>query len=182
MRVFLLVLSLLTISSNSFADFAFGYGKSTLDSQAAQEEGVEDDVQIVTFSYDKRHTKSAYSMGLNIYLFDDNEAFTNETTDGTKSSDATGGSLFADYGYNFQVNKTVSFTLKGGYELIIDANRSIAYCDGCDSEKIDLDSGIYAQVGTTLDFTESFGIEMALNQYLNGDTDNALFMNLAFEF
>ncbi len=166
--------------SYAASNINIGYGTVTFDNAKATDEGIEGEASSLTFGYEKGRNNQAFSFGVNIYSIDDNEAFTNSTTGGIKSSSASGIGIFGDYGYKFYPSEKFILSLKAGYEAILDANRSIAYCSGCDYEKIDIDGGLYAQLGGRLYFNDYLGLNINYNKYFSPEDGlaDAVYVNL----
>ena len=156
-----------------------------MDSKVAEEQGVNDSIFVLGAAAERYFTGSdfTFSLGLDLLLFDDKDGFSNQTTGGRKSSSASGGMLFAEYGtkINFGENHQNFVEARAGYSGLLSASRSISYCDGCDSEDIEFDGGTYGLLGVGHSFT-SFDLGLQFQQYFSGDLDNSLRLKISTVF
>jgi len=145
------------------------------------EEGIEDSSTALSFFYTRpKKNKTNFTVGANLYMFDDNEGFTNNTTGGVKSSNAMGVGIFGDIGYRLKANSKLTFIPKAGYEAMISSERSISNCLDCDEEDIDIDAGIYAEIATRFHLKNS-DLQVRFRQFLDGDEglENAIIFDWA---
>ena len=156
-----------------------------IDSTVAKTQKV-DDSTFVWGAAAERYTNDSdftLSLGLDILFLKDKAGFTNNTNKGEKSSSASGGMFFAEYGpkIHFGDNKAHFFDARAGYSVSLGASRSISYCDGCDSEDINIDGGAYGILGIGHAFN-SFDLSLQYQQYFSGDLDNSLRLKISTSF
>lgn len=156
-----------------------------IDSEVAQNQYVDDSTFVLGAAAERFTNDSDFtlSFGLDVLFLKDQAGFTNLTTDGEKSSSASGGMLFAEYGPKlpFGENDEHFFDVRGGYSISLGASRSISYCSGCDSEDIDIEGGAYGILGVGHTFT-SFDLSLQYQQYFSGDLDNSLRLKISTSF
>lgn len=156
-----------------------------MDSKVAEEQGVNDSIFVLGGAAERYSSSSdfTFSLGVDILLFDDKAGFSNQTTDGEKSSSASGGMLFAEYGPRIQFGESNQyfFDARAGYNVLLSASRSISYCDGCDSEDIEFDGGAYGVLGLGHSFS-SFDLGLQYQQYFSGDLDNSVRLKISTSF
>lgn len=159
----------------------------TIDKEAAAraDVGVRDSATALGFAAE-RYTNTSdmtLSLGLNVLLLRDANEFYQDTSGGTKTSDASGASLFAEYGpkYRFGAQGDNHFVTRLGYSWLVTASRDIANCRNCYSEDIELDGGLYGVLGVGKRFG---GAEWSLqfHQFFTGDFNNSLRIKLAQAF
>ncbi len=174
---------LITIVSVNTAQarWGFGIGQSNINEDQSVLEGIEDSSTALSFFYTQpKKNKTNFTIGTNLYMYDDNQGFTNNTTGGVKSSSASGVSIFGDIGYRFKTNSKLTFIPKAGYEAMISSTRSIPNCTNCDEEDIDIDAGIYAEIATKFHLKKS-DLQIRFRQFIDGDEglENAIFFDWA---
>lgn len=156
-----------------------------IDSKVAKAQAVGDSTFVLGAAGERYFSGSnnTLSLGLDILFYDDQAGFSNETTGGTKESSASGGMFFAEYGpkIHFGESRRNFVDVRGGYSISLGGSRSISYCDGCDSEDIDIAGGAYGILGIGHSFSK-VEIGLQYQQYFSGDLDSSLRLKLATSF
>jgi hypothetical protein len=161
-----------------------------IDEDVAFEEGIEDTYTAIggAAEYYSGDSDMTLSLGLSIIFYDDNAEFSQYVEDYWgddyyRSSDATGGQAFIEYGpkYKFGANNQSFFVVRGGLSGIFFSERSISSCSNCYSEDIDVDGGLYGVlgIGHKLGY---FDLGLQFQQYFTGDLDNGLRLKLSSSF
>ncbi len=175
----ILATTLLLASANSFAHHdrhfhnngkqrlnvtsGLSFDSISFNPEAAASALVDDHATGLTFRMDfkeqKRNQPSIkFGMGANLVFFDDNGTFTQTVQDNfgndiVAQSSADAMHLFIEAGPNLPLGRHAALSLQGGYTLPIHSERDISNCNTCASEEVDIDGGLYGQVGL------NFGID-----------------------
>ena len=148
---------------------------SVLDDSVLKE-GIDDSA--FGFSLDADYLRDSWITSLSVeYLeYDDNASFSQEVVGSglinkgdrsSETSDASGlllGVATGPLGY-FGENNDIAWYAQGGFNFMINSERSIGYCDNCDSEDIDIEGGLFVKVGIIKNL-ESFSIGLHAKQYV----------------
>jgi hypothetical protein len=122
-------------------------------------------------------------------IYDDEDSFSQTVIDvndgdiSTESSDADAVLLNAATGYawKFGEEAKTAVRLQGGFAIVTSSERSIANCSNCSTEDIDIGGGIFVRA-TLLQSFESWSMGVFVQQYLNGDINNAFGISISSAF
>lgn len=160
-------------------------GNMKIDSKVAAREGIDENVTVLGFAGEHYTSNSdlRFALGIDVLLYDDKAAFSQDTTDGRKKSDASGGLAYIEFGphYRFGADGMSFFVAKLGASAMLSSSRSISYCRNCDSENIDVNGGLYGVLGIGRSFG-SFDLSLNVQQYFSGDIDNSIGIKLSTSF
>ncbi|MDM7861877.1 hypothetical protein QTP81_14840 [Alteromonas sp. ASW11-36] len=181
----------LICSANAFAQdetqstdsgyWSFGAAAAivNIDEDTARQQGIDDSAYSIGFTADYFKSSWVTTLGLDIVVYDDNEAFSqvvigdglfNDGDVSVESSDANGILLSVATGYRWEFGEKndVSVTLQGGYGVMLASERTIENCSNCFSEDIDVDGGLFAKA-SLMKRNDSFDIGIFAQQYFGGD-------------
>jgi len=190
----------MTISSNGISQeletteqagggwqFGVYYESLSIDPQAALGEWIGDSAHVLGFNaeYDLGAWNLAANMGLGGVMYDDYAEFSQTVIDdgwlgggdiSTESSSATAMNLFAEIGPNYRLGESgaVALTARIGYGGLFASERSIANCEDCYSEDIELSGGLYGVVGASVDVGASSVIGGQYRSYFGGDLESGV--------
>ncbi len=165
--------------------FSFHIEQAKLDPVVAKRIGLHDTATVLGMAGERRMNDNSMSVvtGLNIYLYNDNAGFTQNTTKGVKESSASGGSFFVEYGPKIHLGDDNKFHLiaHAGYNAMISANRTIDDCSNCHSESIKLRGGPYALAGVGFNYgSVDWGLQFVKN--FSGDVKNSVRLRISSSF
>jgi len=112
-------------------------------------------------AYDDNNEFSQYVVG---------DGFANRGDESTEDSDASGLLIGIATGhmYFFGEKNDIAVIAQAGINSMVVSERSIALCDDCHSEDIDVDGGFFLKAGVVKD-TGSFSLGFHATTYLSGD-------------
>lgn len=163
--------------------------KVTFDERKAAYEGVDSEANAILLEgeyFFDNHLSTVVGVG---YLkYDDNYKFTQTTQSvyggGTDDSGSTASAipLIFDVGYTrFYGDSTpVYVTVRGGLNYLLASDRGIENCVDCYSEDIELDGGVFAQLGAGINLGRSFTLGLYYKNYMSGDMEDAVGLKLSF--
>lgn len=163
-------------------------GEVALDSKIADSEGVGDKPTYVRFAWEAQKHTGIFGAGMSIFMYSDHESFSQRVERNygggrsTESSSAEAVNLYGEGGYSHQATDNVYFDILGGYELVLQSERSISYCSDCYSEDIDVDSGLYITPRMKVIADNGFTFLLAYHHYLSGDAEQGLSVGLGYTF
>lgn len=163
---------------NDISGFYGAIGTVNLDAKSSFENYIDDSATYFKLGWEQHKEEWIWGIGISGYLYSDNASFTNNTTDGTKSSEASAINGYLEGGYKYTVNENVSFSIITGYEQVFSSSRGIGMCTGCDSEDIDISAGIYIQPRVTYLWSNDWYATASYSSYLGGDVESALFLTV----
>jgi hypothetical protein len=147
-------------------------------------EGIENSA--LGFSFDVDYIKNNWITTISAqYLsYDDNYEFSqyvvgsgwaNSGDESTESSDASGTlvGIATGHMYFFGETNDVAVIGQAGVDFMASSKRSIAFCDDCNSEDIDVDGGLFLKAGIVKD-TGPFNLGLNVKTYLSGDLGTTL--------
>ena len=154
-------------------------GMSSIDSQVASTEGVDDSATYFRFGWEKQQTSLIYGFGISGLLYDDDESFSQRVEDFTgdqfdEGSSASGIALLGEVGYRHVLNGFVQLDGILGLEYMMSSSRGIDNCRNCYSEDIEVDSGVYVSPRVIFKTDRSFYFGMDYRVYLSGDIENGV--------
>jgi outer membrane protein W len=122
------------------------------------------------------HNHYSFGMGLAFLQYSDYADFSQNTTQGTKSSDASAMPIYADVGYKrfLGANGAHYVTTRLGLSYNASSSRSIANCSNCYEEDIELSGGFYGQIGAGIQIKDAWRIGIHYKQYFSGDFENVI--------
>jgi len=174
-------------SDQSAPNWQFGvyYESLSFDSMASAYQWVGDGANVFGFNleYDLNVSYLVVNTGMGFVMYDDFAEFSQTVVgDGwlnsgditSESSDATALNLFAEIGPNYRVgdNGSIALTARLGYGGLVLSERSIANCEDCYSEDIDLSGGAYGVIGASVDVGETSTIGAQYRSYFGGDIES----------
>jgi len=153
--------------------------KFSLDSEAAHEQGISNSAW--TLSIDANYVQSDWltTISLDMLSYSDHNDFdqqvvgdgwSNSGQNSTQSSEAVGIMTSFAFGKMWRMGQDNKLVLsaQGGFSAMISSERSIANCDDCYSEDIDIGGGAFVRAGIVNNF-ERFALGFRVTQYLTGD-------------
>lgn len=151
-------------------------GVASLDTDQAQNEGIENSANYLRLGGEARNNRLIYGFGLSLFFYDDNAAFTQQVqssigVNSTAKSTASGTAIYFESGYRAFNYRKVSFDVYGGYEFMVGSSRKINDCSDCATIDINIDSGLYAMPRLQY-FHDGFTFSTSYNYYFNGDVKN----------
>ena len=126
----------------------FGPGLIMLDDKKAKKEGVEDSAPYLKPGFELYRSSWLFGGGLSIIFYDDNQEFKQAVEDFTgdtsvEESSAFATDIYAEVGYRHEFSDHLYLDVIGGYEYMLQSDRSISNCSNCFEEDIDLSAGLY---------------------------------------
>ena len=195
MRIFIYLILSIFFTSAAFAQqnqdeqrdyrqwaFTFSIANTTLDSEQAAREGIDDTALAFLFALDYRNKRTIFGGGVRLLTYDDNASFRQDTTGGEMSSSASAFTLFGEAGYRFPLHKHVSFDIVAGIEFILESERSIDNCTDCFSDDIDIESGPYLSPRLAFKLNENWLLGVTYEQYFSGDLENNVSASIGYKF
>lgn len=170
--------SVMANNSDNVSGIYGSVGSVSFDAQVSTENSVDDSATYFKLGWENHQENMLWGVGLSGYSYSDNAGFTNNTTDGVKSSEATALNGYFEAGYKYNINDNVNLSILAGYEHVFSSERGIGLCDGCDSEDIDISAGLYIQPRVTFITESNWYISGSYNAYLGGDVESALFLTV----
>jgi len=164
--------------SIKLSGFYASVGTVSFDDKVSYENDIDDSATYFKIGWEQHRDQWIWGIGLSGYFYSDNASFTNNTTDGEKSSDASATNGYLEGGYKYTLNKNVNFSLVAGYEHVFSSSRGIELCSGCDSEDIDISASLYIQPRITYIWDNSWYVTASHNSYLGGDVESSLFLTV----
>lgn len=145
-------------------NFGFHYERLTLDPTIAARELVGEKANAFNFDFTltepPRNSRIragylGFNFGMSFISYDDQGEFGQAVIDPygfytVENSDADAFHLYFEGGPNMPFSDFSTLDLKLGYSLPIVSERSIDYCEGCYSEDIDIDGGLYGKTGISI--------------------------------
>jgi hypothetical protein len=163
--------------------FTFGVEQVAFDKEQAQREFIDDSATALILEGEYFfHSHYSFTLGLAFVPYDDDASFSQDTTGGYKSSDASGMPIYGELGYKrfFGTNAKTYITARAGVSAMISSTRSISNCSNCYEEDIDIDGGLYAMLGAGVRLGRSWTFGLHYKNYFSGDIDNAV--GIAFSY
>ena len=123
-------------------------GKVTLDSDEAQEIGIEDSATALNIGFEKHSSFYLLGGGIGTYFFEDESSFKVRVSDqygneSTKSSTISTLSGYIEAGLNYQlINEKVFLDALAGYQYI-SSERRISNCSDCPKDDLGFNGDIY---------------------------------------
>lgn len=139
--------------SKNLSSFYGSVGTINIDSQASFENQIDESAFYFKLGWEKHKKAWIWGIGISGYLYSDNASFTNNTTGGTKKSEASAVNGYLEGGYGYAVNENVSFSMITGYEHVFSSTRGIGMCTGCDSEDIEIQQALTSNLERLIDGT-----------------------------
>lgn len=167
---------------NDISGFYGAIGTVNFDAKSSFENHIGDSATYFKLGWEQHKEEWIWGAGISSYFYSDKASFTNNTTDGTKSSEASAINGYLEGGYKYTVNKNVSLSIMAGYEQVFSSNRGIGMCKGCDSEDIDISAGLYIQPRATYLWDNDWYATASYSSYLGGDVESALFLTVGVLF
>jgi len=165
--------------------FGGSISQFALDNDTAYEEGISDSAWAL--SVDANYSQSDWltTISLDLLSYSDNEDFkqwvegdgwSNDGDISTRSSDAVGIVTSFAFGKMWGLGQQNDLILsaQGGFSVMMSSERSIAYCDDCHSEDIDIDGGAFIRGGIVKNF-DSVAVGLRATHYFS---DNGLKNNI----
>ena len=165
-------------------EFGGSVASLSIDSESAGKEGVKDTAFTLQLFADYQYkSKWLTTLGADFVGYSDNEGFTNNTTGGVMSSNASGFLLAGSTGpmWRFGDDKQVITFTQLGMSSMMSSERNISNCSNCDVEEIDIDAGGFIRVGALYNF-EHVAIGATIHHYLSGDLDNSIGFTLTTSY
>ena len=163
--------------------FNFGVEQVSFDKEKAYEEYIDDSATALVIE-GEYFFRSHYSvtLGLEFLPYDDNAGFRQATTDGEKSSDASGMSIYGEVGYKrfFGPNDKTYITARGGMSIMLSSERSISNCSNCYDEDIEIDGGFYGMLGLGVRLGDAWALGVHYKNYFTGDIENAVGLTVSY--
>lgn len=124
------------------------------------------------------------TVGMEYLAYDDNNSFTQNTTDGYKSSDASGVPVYGELGYKrfFGPNDRTYVTARAGMSIMLSSERSIANCSNCAEQDIEIDGGFYGMGGLGVRLGHNWALGAHYKSYLTGDIENAVGVSVSYGY
>ena len=169
-------------------EFGLGLGQTTIDQEAAADQLIGEDAFNVSLTAMYLKNSWISTVGLDIVQYDDNAGFSQAVTsnfggDSTEDSSATGVLLTAAFGYRWThlEDDAVSTYLQGGVSAMTSSSRGIDNCSNCYSEDIEISGGGFIRGGAHYSWS-SVGLGLEYTQYMSGDLNDSLMLNLTTSF
>ena len=169
--------------------WAFNFGLEQVSfnkEQAASPSAQIDDSAIGLIFEGEYFFSSHYSatVGMEYLAYDDNGSFTQNTTDGYKSSDASGIPIYGELGYKrfFGENERAYVTARAGMSIMVSSERSISYCSDCAEQDIEIDGGFYGMAGLGVRLGHNWALGAHYKSYLTGDIENAVGVSVSYGY
>lgn len=167
--------------------FYLGVGELNIDKQIAHNEGVGSTPTYVRLGWEGQKHNGIFAAGMSVFMYSDRESFSQDTRSNygryaTEKSSAEAVNLYGEGGYSFQATPNIYFDAVAGYELVLQSERSIAYCSNCYSEDIDIDSGLYLTPRMKVIADNGFTFLLSYHKYLSGDVNNGLSIGLGYSY
>jgi hypothetical protein len=160
-------------------------GTLNIDSKVAYDEYVEDSAWVIGLAAERYSSDSnlTFLVGLDFIGYSDDASFHQNTTDGSKGSDASAAMVYVEFGPRipFGADQSNYFVAHAGLSGILSSERSISNCSNCYSEDIDINGGFYGVLGVGHSFG-NFDLGLQFQQYFSGDIDNSLRVRLSSSF
>lgn len=177
------------------SEWQFGgrVGTLSIDSDSAQQEGIDDTAYLVGGYVDYIQNGWVTSINLDIAVYDDNEEFEqlvegdgvfNDGDRSYESSDASAVliSIATGYQWSFGEDDSVSTRAQAGFTAVVASERSISFCSDCFSEDIDIDGGAFVKASLEKD-TGPVTIGLYYQQFLASDgLSNSFGLNISGGF
>ncbi len=165
--------------------FYFSVGRANFDSDIAEQERIEDSSTFLRAMWEGQKGQLVYGAGVGMYLYSDNEGFTQwvedsfGNTDRAKSS-ASGFTAIGEVGYAKALNENIALEALGGVELMLSSERGIDNCSNCYEQDIDIDGGMYLMPRLRISSTGSFNFSISYQHFLSGDIESAIAANFSW--
>ncbi len=162
-------------------------GEISFDSEVASQEGVKDTATYFRAAWEGQSNAILYAVGLSGYFYSDRQSFSQTVEDSsgsisTERSSAEAVNLYFEGGYSHSLSKNLSAEILGGYELVLQSERSISYCSNCSSSDIDIDGGLYTTPRIKFTADNGFTLALSYHVYLSGDVENAASISLGWSY
>ena len=166
-----------------------GIYKIKEDAAARADVGVDERVVYINMGLEGQKNNFIYGGGLSLLIYDDQNEFSQWTTDrdgddlSESDSDASGWGLFGEAGYAYPVtpNRSVQADLIGGFEAAW-SERSIPSCEDCYSEDIELELGLYVMPRFRYTGESGWFVSTGLKYFLGDDMSNGLLISIGKTF
>lgn len=165
--------------------FNIGVEQVSFDKQKASEQGIDDSATALLFEGEYFfHSHYSVTLGLEFLPYDDDASFSQDTTAGYKSSDASGMPIYGELGYKrfFGASEKAYITTRAGMSVMVASDRSISNCTDCYEEDIDIDGGFYGLVGLGVRLGQSWSLGMHYKSYFTGDIENAAGISISYGY
>lgn len=165
--------------------FTFGVEQIAFDQEQAQRELIDDSATALILEGEYFfHSHYSLTLGLAFLPYDDDASFSQDTTGGYKSSDASGMPIYGELGYKrfFGANAKTYITARAGVSAMVASERSISYCSNCYEEDINIDGGVYAMLGAGVRLGHSWTLGLHYKNYFSGDIDNAVGIGFSYGY
>jgi len=165
------------------------YGKVNFDPKQANQENVDPSASYIRLGGEYREDNGIFGGGMSIFSYNDSAGFQQYVQDQygnvtTASSNASSVNLYGEIGYTASLTDSLRADLLGGYELVVESNRSIPSCSNCDKEAIDIKSGLYVtpRLGLNGDFSGRGHWEITLSyaKGIGGNVENITMLTFGF--
>lgn len=165
--------------------FNFGVEQVSFDKEQAHQEFIDDSATALNIE-GEYFFRSHYSatFGLQFLPYDDEGTFSQDTTGGYKSSDASGMPIYGELGYKrfFGPNDKTYVTARAGMSVMVASERSISNCSNCYEEDIDIDGGFYGLLGAGVRLGQAWALGVHYKSYFTGDIENAVGVNVSYGY
>jgi len=164
---------------------SIGLSNSTLDSSAADENLVGDQMQSLEFAFHYNQANVIAGAGFGLLIFDDqsDESYLVQDTSGdieSRDADANGFNFFFEGGYRHNIDK-INLDFLVGVQSI-SAERSVSNCSDCPTADLELDGGMYIKPRLNYAYNPTHMLEVGYSQYLSGDIQNTLLLTWGSKF
>lgn len=165
--------------------FSLQIGQLNLDPLAARKTHLKETATVLSFDAERSWNDYNLSLatGLDIQLYGDHASFSQNTTQGMKTSSASGGSFHLQGGPQMRIGDdgAIRGFLHVGYNQVLSNSRNIDDCRDCYSEGIKLKSGSYIAtgIGYKID-TITWGVQYT--KYANGDFKDSIALRMSGSF
>ena len=147
--------------------------------ESVQLEGIDDTANGIAVNADYIQNNWITTISGQYLIYDDNnefsqyvvgDGFANRGDESTEGSDASGLLIGIATGhmYFFGEKNDIAVIAQVGVNTMVSSERSIALCDNCHSEDIDVDGGLFLKAGVVKD-TGSFSLGFHATTYVSGD-------------
>ncbi|HSX84746.1 MAG TPA: outer membrane beta-barrel protein [Cellvibrio sp.] len=165
--------------------FNFGVEQVSFDKEQAYQEFIDDSATALNIE-GEYFFRSHYSVTLGIQFlpYDDEGTFSQDTTGGYKSSDASGMPIYGELGYKrfFGPSEKTYVTARAGMSVMVASDRSISNCSNCYEEDIDIDGGFYGLLGAGVRLGQAWTLGVHYKSYFSGDIDNAVGIAVSYGY